>query len=440
MASLDAIPLSSLSSGQHGLRKRQGRKIAKIVEIVNMPRTIFHIDMNSYFCSVAAQANPFLRGKAFGVGGKPGTRSIIAAVSREAKARGVKGIMNAHEALKICPELEIIHGDSGMYEEITNRFLRIFRRYTEEVEVFSIDEAFLDMTGWTRGALDIAECIKSDMRRELGPAITCSIGIAENKLLAKLGSDLKKPDGITEVRDITPIWPTLPVGYLCGIGPRLAMRLLGAFGVRTAAELATIPLHALVDVFGPVAGYDLYLKGRGEDPRPVVSTVEAAKSYSHSYTLPRDSTDQHLLRKTLFLLTEKVCRRMRNDAACGKTIFVYVRYHDFSGQGTQTKIGTPSNDGLILFRHAWRLVHPLILNRPVRLLSIGAGDITPHPKQPSLFSKENKRARVISATDAANNKWGERMIEPLATVGVSLRRHISGFHHATSVNLRRRTR
>ncbi len=407
-----------------------------------MRRIIFHIDMNSYFASVASQANPFLRGKAFGVGGKPGTRGIIAAASREAKARGVKTAMNAYEALRICPELEIIHGDPRMYTEITNRFLRIFRRHTEEVEVFSLDEAFLDVTGWVRdvaGAVALAQQIKDEMRAELGDVLTCSVGIGPNKLLAKLGSDLKKPDGITVLdrTRVAALWPVLPVTELCGIGPRLGPRLEARFGVRTAADLGAVSVDRLIDEFGPVMGYHLHLMGRGEDPSPVVATVAAAKSYSHSYTLPRDLTDRDELRKILFALAEKVCRRMREDAACGRLVHAFVRYGDFTGEGGRTTLASPIDDGLALFREGWHLVKPLLQTKPVRMLGIGIGDIRPAGRQVSLFATDNKRRQVVAAADRTNDKWGERTLEPAATLGTVLKRHVSGFHHALPVQLQR---
>lgn len=407
-----------------------------------MRRVILHIDMNSYFASAAAQANPFLRGKAFGVGGKPGTRGIIAAASREAKLRGVKTAMNAYEALRICPELEIIHGDPRMYSEITNRFLRIFRRHTEEVEVFSLDEAFLDVTGWVRdidGAVSLVRTIKAEMRAELGDQLTCSVGIAENKLLAKLGSDLKKPDGITVLTRarVAEIWPTLPVTELCGIAGRLGARLEARFGVRTAAELGAAPLDGLIDEFGPVMGYHLHLMGRGEDPSPVISTVGPAKSYSHSYTLPRDLTDREALRTVLFALAEKVCRRMREDEACGRHVSAYVRYGDFTGQGGGATLKNPIDDGLALFREGWRVVRHLIDAKPVRLLGVGIGDIMPRRRQLSIFAKDEKRRRAVAAADATNGKWGERTVEPAATLGTVLKRHVSGFHHALPVHLQR---
>ncbi len=459
-----------------------------------MKRIILHIDMNSYFASVASQANPFLRGKAFGVGGKPGTRGIIAAASREAKLRGVKTAMNAYEALRICPELEIIHGDPSMYTEITNRFLRIFRRHTEDVEVYSLDEAFLDLTGWVgrqtspspssqegaaqvfppsceegdggsatiADAIRIAQRIKAEMREELGEQLTCSIGIAENKLLAKLGSDMKKPNGIVVITNsewritnggtpisplipyslfpIRDLWPTLPVTDLCGIGNRIGPRLKERFGVTTAADLSALPVDKLIDEFGPVMGYHLHLMGRGEDPSPVVSEVAAAKSYGHSYTLPRDLVDRDALRKVLFTLAEKVCRRMREDSACGRLISIYVRYGDFTGESGRTTLAAPINDGLMLFREGWRIVKPLIATKPVRLLGIGIGDIRPAQRQVSLFEKDNKRRRVVAAADAANDKWGERVVEPATTAGMVLKRHVSGFHHALPVHVRRNGR
>ncbi|MEK7072819.1 MAG: DNA polymerase IV [Patescibacteria group bacterium] len=447
-----------------------------------MKRIILHIDMNSYFASVASQANPFLRGTTFGVGGKPGTRGIIAAASREAKKRGVKTAMNAYEALRICPELEIIHGDPRMYSEITNRFLRIFRRHTEEVEVFSIDEAFLDLTGWVGrqtspspssqegaaqvfppsceegdggsamivDAIRLAREIKAEMHEELGDQLTCSIGIAENKLLAKLGSDMKKPDGIVVLTPavVAKLWPTLPVTDLCGIGNRIGPRLLDRFGVSTAADLGAVPVDKLIDEFGPVMGYHLHLMGRGEDSSPVISTIAAAKSYGHSYTLPRDlhpstgsrQADRNELRKVLFTLAEKVCRRMREDDACGRLVSVYVRYGDFTGDGGRTTLTSPINDGLALFREGWRIVKPLIAMKSVRLLGISIGDIRPAEQQSSLFEKDNKRRQVVVAADAANDKWGECTVEPTTIAGTVLKRHVSGFHHALPVHVRRNGR
>lgn len=288
-----------------------------------MSRVIFHIDMNSYFASVASQMNPQLRGKAIGVGGKPGTRGIIAAASREAKARGVKTAMSAYAALRACPELLIVDGDMRAVTDLTNRFLAIFRRYTDEVEVFSIDEAFLDVTDWHErfgGPVELARRIKDDIRRELGECITCSIGIAENKLLAKLASDLKKPDGLVV---------------------------------------------------------------------------------------------------------------LDREGFAGRHVGAYVRYGDFwSGAGDGVTTNSYTDDGLAVFRLAWQLLRRPLAVRPVRALGITVSDLSRAGQLP-LFDRDRRRAALLAAADDVNDRYGERTVEPLATAGAVLKRHVSGFKTAS---------
>jgi len=426
-----------------------------------MNRVIFHIDMNSYFASVAQQMNPLLRGKPIGVGGKPGTRGIIAAASREAKKRGVKTAMSAYEALRLCPELIIVDGDMDAVVETTNRFLDIFRRYTDEVEVFSVDEAFLDVTDWHErygGPVKMARMIKADMRRELGECITASIGIAENKLLAKLASDLQKPDGIVVLsksssstglfvriglsdpgvrfETFDEITKTLPLTELCGIAERLRIRL-ERIGITTIEELGRAPVGALIDEFGPVAGTKLHLMGNGEDPSPVISVVDSPKSFGHSYTMPADVTDREILRKTLFALAEKVARRMRREGFSGRHIGVYVRYYDFSGTGEGMMRKNFTDDGLEIFRAAWKLARPLVGTRPARLLGVHVSEIS-HRGQIPLFPADRRRVALIDAADEVNDRYGERTVEPLVTLGMILKRHVSGFHHALPVSVKRK--
>lgn len=399
-----------------------------------MRRVIFHIDMNAYFASVAQQLNPLLRGKPIGVGGKPGTRGIIAAASREAKLRGVKTAMNAYEALRVCPELIIVDGDMDAVNEMTRRFLEIFRRYTDEVEVFSIDEAFLDVTDWHErfgGPIELTQKIKADIRRELGECITCSVGIAENKLLAKLASDLKKPDGLVVMtkKYFDDLAPTLLVTEICGIAERTARRL-EVLGVKTVAELGRADAGVLVDEFGPSLGTWLHRAGNGEDSSRVISVVSSPKSFGHSYTLPRDTTDRDELRRILFALAEKVGRRMRREEFAGRHIGVYARYCDFSGAGEGVTLKTYSDDGLAIFRIAWQAIQPLLAIRPVRALGVTVSDLSRAGQLP-LFDHDRRRAALLSAADDLNDRWGERTVEPLGTAGVVLRRHVSGFKTAS---------
>lgn len=398
-------------------------------------RVIFHIDMNAYFASVAQQMNPLLRGRAIGVGGKPGTRGIIAAASREAKARGVKTAMSAYAALRACPELLIVDGDMRAVTDLTERFLAIFRRYTDEVEVLSIDEAFLDVTGWHErfgGPIALARRIKEDIRRELGECITCSVGIAENKLLAKLASDLEKPDGLVVLdrKRFDELACTLPVTEICGIAGRIGARL-ERLGVRTLAELGRTDTGVLVDGFGPSLGLWLHRAGNGEDSSRVISVVASPKSFGHSYTLPRDTDDRGELRRILFALAEKIGRRMRREGFAGRHVGAYVRYGDFwSGAGEGVTTNSYTDDGLAVFRLVWQLLRRHLAVRPVRALGITVSDLS-HAGQLPLFDRDRRRAALLAAADDLNDRYGERTVEPLATAGAVLKRHVSGFKTAS---------
>ena len=192
-----------------------------------MTRTILHIDMNSYFATVEQQANPLLRGKPIAVSGRPNIQSVVATASYEAKKYGVKSGMNTWEAKKLCPFLIFIPGDPNKYIDITGRLIKIFKSYTPLVEIFSIDEVFLDLSHASSRAQEIALEIKVRIRREIGDKMTCSIGVASNKFLAKLASEKKKPDGLTIVTPETldEILLSSKLDDFCGIGRRILARL-----------------------------------------------------------------------------------------------------------------------------------------------------------------------------------------------------------------------
>jgi DNA polymerase-4 len=393
-------------------------------------RTIFHIDMNAYFASVAQQANPFLRDKAIGIGGKPGMRSIIAAASQKAKKRGVKTAMSTEEALAHCPDMEIIHGDPHLYEHIAERFVAIFSRYSDCVELFSIDEAFLDVTAWvTRwgGVRTLAERIKADIAKEIGQHITCSIGVAPNKLLAKLGSDMQKPDGFVWLtkKDLPIIFAFSKLTDFLGIAERTRRRL-AAQHIHTLLDLHRAQLPILTSIFGANAGLRLWLLGQGEDPSPVVATPPPPKSFGNSYTLPKNSIDIDALRKTFFALVEKATARMRSEAFLASTVSVTVRYGDFTFRDAHGRLDEASDDPLMLFRSAWSLLLPL-LTRPCRLLGIHLGDLRVRNAQEHLWNKSPQRKRLLVAIDAIHERYGKNTIHAATTTGVELRRHVSGF-------------
>jgi len=405
-------------------------------------RVIFHIDMNSYFASVAQQANPFLVGKPIGVGGKPGTRGIIAAASREAKKRGVKTAMNAYEALRICPELEIVDGDPGAYEHITEDFLRIFRRYTDAVEVFSIDEAFLDVTGWHArwgGPEALAKRIKADMRREIGERITCSIGIASTKILAKLASDMKKPDGLVRIRreDVSIVLAFSEITDICGLAERMRRRL-ATIGIHDLIDLGLAPITRLTVTFGPVMGAKLWLLGRGEDLSTVAQEENDPKSFGNSYTLPEDTVNPRVMRETLAKLCEKACRRMRAEGYLAGNVSAFVRYSDFSHGGDGTRLGEPTDDPLPVLEAAWKCVLPHICRSGVRMLGIQLHDLSPDNGQLRLWPEDGaRRRRLLHALDAVNARYGHDSLHSAATTGVKLKRHVSGFKYGTGVMKRK---
>ena len=366
--------------------------------------------MNSYFASVEQQANPFLRGKPIGITGKRSERSIIATASKEAKKLGVKTAMSTWEAKKICPQLILIAGDPEKYSEITRRFNKLFFEFTHLVEPFSVDESFLDITDQAKdwfGAVCLAQQLRERLREECGDYITASIGIAPNKLLAKLSSECMKPNGITLTREEDAIarLDSMRLDDLCGIGPRMNQRL-NDLGIKTFKLLREFPLEQLVDEFDTY-GYWLHEAAHGREVSNVSSEEEDPKSIGHSYTLPKDTLDTVLMQRYLLGMCEKVAWRMRRDGFVGNAVSIYVRYGDFSGNGKQQVFRESTADGFRLFQIAWRLVEAVRdTSKPVRLLGISTSHLSHGTSPNSLFQKEQKNLSVLSALDKIQSRYG----------------------------------
>ncbi len=261
-------------------------------------RTILHVDMNSYFATLEQQANPFLRGKPIAIGGT-GHGGVVVTASVEAKKLGVKTPIPAFHLRKAFPEVMIVEPTFAMYSHVTRQLLRIFSSFTPLVEVFSADEAFLDITQTASrfgGPEALAYHMKRSVHEQIGEWVTCSIGIAPNKLLAKFASDLKKPDGLVIVKPGTEAMLLKPfsVQELCGIGPRLAKRLK-RLSVRTLGDLQQMPLDVLLRTFGPHSGRWLHEASFGRGSDVIVPFYEAAeeKSMGHQQTIhPTADRDQ----------------------------------------------------------------------------------------------------------------------------------------------------
>src|SRR5512137_1097288 len=290
-------------------------------------RIILHIDIDAFFIAVEQRDNPSLRGKPAAVCGSL-SRSVVTSATYEARPFGIRAGMSTQEAVRRCPQLILVEGNHSKYTETSARIFSILKEFTPLVEVASIDEAYLDITQSLllfESAFHISKSIKDRIRQS--EQLTCSIGVAPNKLLSKLGSGLKKPDGLVVIRkdDVEALLKDLPVSKLYGIGPRLT-EALNSIGISTCSQLGKFPISSLTKRFGAI-GEGLHEMGLGLDESPVVpfDMEEDAKSISHSVTLEEDTSDPDMLRKVLLQLSERVSRRMRRDGFYGKRIAITVR-------------------------------------------------------------------------------------------------------------------
>ncbi|MBI4355555.1 MAG: DNA polymerase IV [Candidatus Omnitrophica bacterium] len=398
-------------------------------------RTIFHIDMNAFFASVEQMRNPALRGKPVIVCGNPQSRTVVAACSYEAKAYGITNGMAVHEAKQRCPQAVLVGGDPVTYRDIAHHLFAIYEEFTPEVEVFSIDEAFLDMTG-TAGVEETARAIKARIRQRYA-TLTCSVGIGPNKLIAKLASDLQKPDGLVRVRAgaIAALFERLPVESLCGVGPRLQARL-NEMGIITCADLGRAPETILLKQFG-IIGLALQRMGQGFDESPVLRfhAEDEVKSMGHSYTLPRDTGDREAVGRVLLRLSEQVARRLRAEAYRGRTVHVVVRYQGFATFSRQRSLPDHLDDGLAIYRTARRLLdtfdpfdspvrarsglRPARLAKPreaggaplptraIRMVGVGVSTLMQYQRQLSFLEDEERAVLLNHWLDRINDRFGD---------------------------------
>ena len=376
-------------------------------------RTIMHIDMNAFFASVEQQHNPELRGKPIAVVGSGG-RTVITTCSYEARAFGVKTGMAIWEGKRQCPELIIVIGDNKKYTYTSTKINEIFFEYTPEVEAFSIDESFLDVTGSIKlfgSAERIAYLIKARIKHQFG--ISCSIGIAPNKLLAKLASDMQKPDGLTMLppEKVKKVLETMPIKELCGIGKNME-RMLKMMSIYTCGELGRCDEARLTRKFG-IVGRRLKLMGQGIDDTPVIpfAREDNVKSVGHSMTLNKDISHPDDIRRFLLQLSEMVGARARKYNVSGKTIHLYVRYADFfSSWGKQTSLKHYINLSDDIYKTALSILNTVELEQPVRLMGISLSNLKHQAEQLPLFEEDRKKLFVTQAMDKLNERFGRMSV------------------------------
>jgi len=344
----------------------------------NQPRAIIHLDLDAFYAAVEVLENPDLAGKPVVVGGRPEERGVVAAASYPAREFGVRSAMPMSRALSLCPEAIVLPPRHGLYRDYSRRVMAILRQTSPLVEQMSIDEAYLDLTEqvptW-EASIEVARELQAQIKKGCG--LSASLGVATNKLVAKVASDRDKPGGLTVVRpgEEAAFLAPLPVRVLWGVGPVTAEKL-AAMGVTTVGQLARLSEEELWAQFGR-RGAEMAQAARGIDERPVVTEHEA-KSVSQETTFPRDLTDVEALREQLWQLSQGMARRLKKVERAAGTVAIKLRYADFITLTRQTTLAVPTDDERVIYQAAVALLdRAWKRGRPVRLLGVAGRHLSP---------------------------------------------------------------
>jgi DNA polymerase-4 len=382
---------------------------------------IIHCDLDAFFAAVEQRDRPEMRGKPVIVGGDPRSRGVVSTCSYEARRFGVHSAMPLRTALALCPHGIFLPVDGAKYQRVSREVMAVFRRFTPAVQQVSIDEAFLDVAGSEAlfgPAAEIARRIKAETLA--ATQLTVSVGVATNKLIAKVASDLRKPDGLVIVQpgEEAAFLAPLEIRRLWGIGPRTAERLHG-LGITTIGQLAALPPETLARALGEHGG-TLHERALGIDDDPVVGGGEDAKSVSHETTFAVDVSDPAEIERTLLALSEGVSARLRAAGVVAGTVAVKIRDARFRTITRQKRLAEPSDLTEPIWRTALELTRPEVRGKRIRLLGVAATGLG-RPEQTTLLDlTDERRHKLVTATDAVRKRYGDR-----AVVRASLlRRHV----------------
>jgi len=381
-----------------------------------LERTIIHVDMDAFYASVEQRDNPEFRGKPVIVGANPKMgkgRGVVSAASYEARKFGIHSAQPISQAYRRCPDGIFLPVRGRRYVQVSRKIMAIFQEYTPLVESISLDEAFLDVTGSKR-LFGSGKKIGRDIKKRIWEEerLTASVGIGPNKLVAKIASDLEKPNGFVVVppKKVQPFLSPLPVSKLWGIGKKSEERL-ERLSIRTVGELAALPVETLQDNFGKW-GSILWNHAHGIDESPVVPFREA-KSISNEVTFEKDKKEPSILYETLLKLSEKVGHRLRKRELVGKTVVLKVRLTDFSTVVRHSTLPRPTGLSESIYAEILSLFEYVDLKgQSVRLLGVGVTHLlTALDQQIDLFEEESdRRKRVSRAVDSLRQKFGEEVI------------------------------
>ena len=390
-----------------------------------MPRTILHIDLDAFYCAVEETRNPELRGKAFAVGGKPDERGVVASCSYAARRMGVRSAMPMGKALRLCPGLIIVSSRHSLYSEVSHQVMERLHDLTPLVEQISIDEAFLDISDIHESPEIVARNLQSRIRDEL--QLPCSIGIASNKLVAKIATEVGKSLALREIKAMGEAKPPnavtvvpfgeeadflslLPADMLWGVGPKTSARLT-ELGIHTIGDIAKWPESEMIRMFGE-NGRDLARHSKGIDDRPI-TTERETKSISQEITFSRDLRDDKVLEKTLHEQSVEVARQLRKNDLAGSTIKLKIRWPDFTTLTRQTTLHHRTDQEDEIEKAALDLLKSVRKpNQAVRLIGVGVTGLGQPIRQLGLWDTEDEKSRKLQeAVDELREKYGKNIIQ-----------------------------
>jgi DNA polymerase-4 len=354
--------------------------------VSDRPRAIVHLDLDAFFAAVEVLEDASLAGKPVIVGGSPEGRGVVASASYPARAFGIRSAMPTYRALRLCPQAVVLPPRHRLYRDYSRRVMAVLGEASPLLEQMSIDEAYIDLTECTsdwQDCVDLAREIQARVRDEV--RLSASLGVATNKLVAKVASDHDKPGGLTVVRpgEEAAFLAPLPVRVLWGVGPVTAQKL-AALGVQTVGDLVLLGEGTLQARFGQY-GLDLARRARGIDTRPV-STEHETKSVSQERTFRRDVSDARTLAEQLEQLSRGVARRLERHGLAAATIGVKIRYADFTTLSRQMTLDVPTDEEQTIYQAAWTLFERTWKRgRPIRLLGVAGRNLAPPAGQLSLW-------------------------------------------------------
>lgn len=374
--------------------------------------------MDAFFASIEQRDNPKLRGKPIAVTGS-GERTVLATCSYEARQFGVKTAMTPNEAKRICPDIIFVTGNHEKYRNACKQMEQICLQFTPDIEVYSIDEVFLDVTRSHHifeGPINMARTLKNKVKADLG--VTCTIGIGPNILIAKLASDLAKPDGLRfiDTSEVAAVLENLPIKKLWGVGAKTEKKLK-LMGINTAGQLGRASLALLTKRFG-VLGHQLSAAGKGILNRPLETDHGKPKSIGHSITLSHDIWERDEINACLLRLSEMVGQRARRHGHTGNKIALTIRYGDFTTFSRQTTLPLPTNDTGDIYKTSIAILSKIRLQKSIRLLGVTLAGIDQDNHQMTLFDEDTrqKKKALFQAVDKLNERFGQETVTLATTL------------------------